>query len=104
MLKLNIISISIVETSLVLTNSLFPEEDYRVEWVQTLLSLIGSEIIQVEDGADIQQFGFGWNKYLFILTISDTVQSIWINASNRDPNAIVTLHNQLSEKLSSKIM
>ncbi|MFW8591889.1 DUF3630 family protein [Glaciecola sp. 2405UD65-10] len=95
MLKLN--QLSLIEDSLVIEPADFPNEEQRSEWVSALLNMLNTQTQQEEVGADLAQYSFMWGSCLFILSISDTVDSIWINATNRNMPVTIEMHDKLKQ-------
>lgn len=97
MLKLNLIGL--IDDSLVIEPYEFPHEEQRSEWVAALLSMLNTQYQQEEVGADLAQYSFMWGDCLFVLSISDTVESIWINATSRNMPVTIEMHDKLKQAI-----
>lgn len=98
MVNLACLNLNRIEDSIVLGGHDFPHDNGRKVWVNALLKHIDCKFDQVEYGADIEQYSFYWNKHLYFLTISDTLESVWINASHSESSAIDKLYLELIRK------
>lgn len=99
MQSLNIESLHL-EESVININVATPlkQENMRA-WSYELLFACDLFVLDYDLGADLHQISFRYADQLFILSLSDLADSIWIDSAGSNSNAVQALYEYLKSKL-----